>query len=238
MKPMKRFAIGFLSTVTLIVGTGCGCGEQELVDLRLLRDRGGDSLIQADLKPPCDAGVDHLPGPDLKLPTCSINNIQDGAETDIDCGGAVTGCPRCAEGQKCGGDYDCKDGLICDKSSHTCEVPALACNVSGNQADDLPADTTIEAFECLASAQNGQWIVDGTTQTIEVNRYGDPGACATITITSNTLGSTFVCVGQRCYQDCNASGKRCVIGTFDSTCTHSDFIDAATGRLLATADKK
>ena len=41
---------------------------------------------------------------------CS-NGVQDGDETDVDCGGSCEG--KCGSGQGCGGDEDCEDGTQC-----------------------------------------------------------------------------------------------------------------------------
>jgi hypothetical protein len=42
------------------------------------------------------------------VPTCS-DKVQDGNETDVDCGGA-TACLRCASAKKCQTDSDCASG--------------------------------------------------------------------------------------------------------------------------------
>lgn len=44
------------------------------------------------------------PAPDLGPPTCT-DGLQDGNETDVDCGGA---CPGCADGRRCAQDTDCQ----------------------------------------------------------------------------------------------------------------------------------
>ena len=56
------------------------------------------------------------------------NQILDGDETDIDCGGSI--CPGCGIGQACSQQLDCADG-VCDLiGSATCEVS----NTCGNGA--------------------------------------------------------------------------------------------------------
>ena len=53
-------------------------------------------------------------------PRCD-DEVMDGAETDVDCGGgAVSGCPRCPDGDGCGGGEDCRSG-VCTRS--LCQVP-------------------------------------------------------------------------------------------------------------------
>ncbi len=50
------------------------------------------------------------------------DGIQDGAETDVDCGGA--GCPPCANALHCAVDSDCVS-LTCSGAGGTCQPPAV-----------------------------------------------------------------------------------------------------------------
>jgi hypothetical protein len=57
---------------------------------------------------------------------------KDGAETDVDCGGAV--CGTCAQAKACSANGDCAsgfcaDGVCCDKA---CNTPCLACTAALN----------------------------------------------------------------------------------------------------------
>jgi hypothetical protein len=70
---------------------------------------------------------------DFTLGTCS-DGIQNGAETDVDCGGGtVTGCPLCANGKMCVHDGDCQSGLcmnrVCAPRDMTF-LPDLTCVAS------------------------------------------------------------------------------------------------------------
>lgn len=51
----------------------------------------------------------------VHVPACD-DGVQNGRETDIDCGGA---CTRCTMGHRCNVAADCTSGLICDRL-HTC----------------------------------------------------------------------------------------------------------------------
>ncbi len=67
-----------------------------------------------------------------------IDGLQNGAETDVDCGGGT--CPTCPDGSTCGGSTDCTsgvcaDGLCCDVA---CDGPCEACNSSGNEGTCTP----------------------------------------------------------------------------------------------------
>ncbi len=55
--------------------------------------------------------------------TCS-NGRLDNSESDVDCGGSNSGCPRCLGGKKCVIDRDCRS-LTCVASTQTCAAPAF-----------------------------------------------------------------------------------------------------------------
>ncbi|MBI1970781.1 hypothetical protein HYS47_03470 [Candidatus Woesearchaeota archaeon] len=75
----------------------------------------------------CGAGLfcdTALPDPICKAgttPTTCENNVRDGDETDVDCGGS---CSSCAAGASCLSDTDCATSF-CDASDRTCK-PAAA----------------------------------------------------------------------------------------------------------------
>jgi hypothetical protein len=60
-------------------------------------------------------------GCDAVSHTCAVTQCtdhkQDGAETDVDCGGG--GCRACLVGQKCLVNFDCQGGHVCS-ASHVC----------------------------------------------------------------------------------------------------------------------
>ena len=65
-------------------------------------------------------------------PACD-DQVANGAETDVDCGGAV--CGSCANGDTCSVGTDCVsgncvDGYCCDNA---CAAACRACNVSGSE---------------------------------------------------------------------------------------------------------
>lgn len=70
-----------------------------------------------------DAGANSLVIPD----TCA-DGLQDGTETDVDCGGANAGrqtqCPRCAETRACRSSSDCAEEADCDSDSNVCTTPS------------------------------------------------------------------------------------------------------------------
>jgi formylglycine-generating enzyme required for sulfatase activity len=65
-------------------------------------------------------------------PTC-FDGVQNGSETDKDCGGPT--CPPCTDGLMCSVASDCKSS-VCDPAKKTCSVPT--CNdkvLNGNETD-------------------------------------------------------------------------------------------------------
>jgi Dictyostelium (slime mold) repeat len=82
----------------------------------------------------------------LVVPGCALScsdGLQNGAETDVDCGGPT--CPACANGGRCGANTDCVSGRC---ASGTCAAPmALACP----SAADLPVASPFQ-----------EYVIDGT----------------------------------------------------------------------------
>src|SRR5262245_22406358 len=68
-------------------------------------------------------------------PTCS-DAIQNGNESDVDCGGA---CGPCADGQSCLGDADCEIG-VCSFGVCACGHPNERCCTDGSCHAPLACD--------------------------------------------------------------------------------------------------
>jgi hypothetical protein len=80
------------------------------------------------------------------------DGLENGAETDVDCGGA--GCPACEGGRKCLADADCAadvsvcvDGACCES---TCKLACLACNAVG-LCTNVPTGASDPAMFCTPS---------------------------------------------------------------------------------------
>lgn len=80
---------------------------------------------------------------DTKSNTCfnCMDGIQNGDESDIDCGGDR--CSACAQGKKCNIVNDCVGGTVCADGvccNSSCTQPCKACNLSASVGfcDDIP----------------------------------------------------------------------------------------------------
>ena len=84
--------------------------------------------LPPDLEPP---PADLLPPRDLIVP-CA-DGVQDGDETDVDCGGKS--CPACATGRHCMAPADCQDRGACTLS--VCQVPTCNDGVHNGAETDV-----------------------------------------------------------------------------------------------------
>lgn len=107
--------------------------------------------------------------------SCS-NFVQDGDESDIDCGGAQ--CGRCGDGRVCIGAADCASG-VCSSSGHCQEgaftVPADVYAIQGN-AGAVVAPGTQAGFAILAASGGSSfrliWTGDGAVTGTYHEFYG------------------------------------------------------------------
>ncbi|MBA3546289.1 MAG: DUF4215 domain-containing protein [Nannocystis sp.] len=127
----------------------------------------GDKVVQAGVEG-CDDGnqidADGCSNA-CKLPTCS-DNAKNGAETDVDCGGA--NCPDCALGKKCSANNDCTSGLckvgVCSAVTLTLPPNCAAANVTANQAY---MGAVMNSCGCHAGGAGGLTI--NSAATLKVN---------------------------------------------------------------------
>ena len=81
---------------------------------------GNDNLVGGANNDNCNGGpgTNTFAQCELGAPNSCVNAVQNGTETDVDCGG---GCPACAEGDSCISGSDCQSNLFCVGS--TCRGP-------------------------------------------------------------------------------------------------------------------
>jgi len=85
------------------------------------------------------------------------DGIKDGDESDVDCGGAATGAPRCTAGKSCNTHADCVDG--CGELSKTC-VTGKSC--TKHLGGDTCGATENASESCCSTAP-----LTGTAATID-----------------------------------------------------------------------
>jgi hypothetical protein len=122
-------------------------------------DCGGDACPLCDPGMSCAADADCTSGVCAPPPTCGFcadvcrspactDNVLNGAETDVDCGGPT--CPNCANGEACLADNDCQsgactagicEGTVCDPTACPtagCGGYPTCCNQTGQCSCLLP----------------------------------------------------------------------------------------------------
>jgi hypothetical protein len=80
-------------------------------------------------------------------PSCD-DGVQNGAESDVDCGGG--GCALCWNGAHCAYDADCASGL-CHLTDHTCGAPT--CTDGRKDGDETDRDCGGACAPCAASKE-------------------------------------------------------------------------------------
>ncbi len=85
-------------------------------------------------------------------PTCT-DQVQNGNETDVDCGGA--NCDACADGKKCTFETDCKSGVCSGSGQMTCQVPSCTDTVKNGSESDVDCGGTCTQKCGLGKGCNG-----------------------------------------------------------------------------------
>src|SRR5207253_1229083 len=74
------------------------------------------------------------------------NGLQDGTESDVDCGGPA--CPACPAGQRCGTALDCQNGLFC--ASGVCSTASCPDGVKDGPETDVDCGGQDGCARCTA----------------------------------------------------------------------------------------
>jgi hypothetical protein len=173
-------------------------------------DCGGDTCGPCDTGKVCLASTDCISNIcDSTSETCSapscIDEVMNGTETDIDCGGKT--CDPCEDDQGCLAGTDCTS-LVCDSTSETCSAPSCTDEVKNDTETDIDCGgDTCEACgngkACVGGIDCTSGVCDSTTKTCIAPACTDKVKNGTETDTD--------CGGAQC-SPC-ADGKKCLAGT-------------------------
>ncbi len=161
--------------------------------------------------------------------------IQNGTETDIDCGG---GCPGCAQGLSCAANDDCLS-LICIGES--CQFGTCGDNVVQADEDCDDGDTIAEVCDyevpscevCSATCQFEAGITSSCGDSIVHGEYGESCDDGGESASCNSNCTTSVC-GDAIHN--NTAGEACDDGGESATCNPNCTVSACgDGYINATA---
>ena len=130
---MRVLPFTFLALL-LVAGCSDDGGGSALPDQgvdQTVTDLAGKDLALPDQLAPDQLAPDLL-APDLTSPPTCTDKLQNGDESDVDCGGAT--CPACAHLKKCNKSGDCLSG-VCDKG--ICQKPSCSDKVQNGDESDV-----------------------------------------------------------------------------------------------------
>lgn len=153
-----------------------------------------------------------------------VDGMQNGSESDVDCGGAA--CGPCAMGQACSLDTDCMSDLSCDVTSGICT--ATSCNDGVQNGDE--ADVDCGGIEC-AGCPEGTPCSEGTDcdSGMCTNGACAPGYCGDGTVNAGEACDAGGQPSTECNPDCTltscgdgevnmSGGEDCDDGMETATC--------------------
>ncbi|MEZ4307779.1 MAG: lamin tail domain-containing protein [Polyangiaceae bacterium] len=229
----------------------------------------------------CTSGVPSNPGLPLGT-TCSQNGgevcngsgtcvaagcsdgVQNGDETDIDCGGSCV--TKCTNGQMCGGGADCASGICsggvcvecaaptdCPGTDNDCQTRTCNSNTCGFSFAGAGTPTSMQTTgDCKQNQCNGSGgiasvaddadlPVDGNDCTDDVCTAGvpsNPAFTAGASCSSNggsVCNGTGTCVECNAPADCPGSDTECQSRTCNSNTCGTSFVSAGTATPSQTA---
>jgi hypothetical protein len=137
--------------------------------------------------------------------------VQDGNETDVDCGGS---CAPCADGLKCQVDADCQSGF-CHPITKTCITASCTDSIQNQGETDVDCGGPICRFEKLCGTGQGCAIPDDCQSRICSSSKCRAPSC--LDGIQNQDETDVDCGGTTC-PGCT-TGKACVV---DKDCTAGD----------------
>ena len=144
-------------------------------------------------------------------PACT-DKVQNGDETDVDCGGAT--CLACLDTKKCLKDTDCVS-KVCDPTTQTCAKPICSDKVQNGDETDVDCGggtcpACADARKCLKDTDCVSKVCDPTTQTCAKPSCTDKVQNGDETDVDCGGGTCPACVdGELCSKDADCVSKVC-----------------------------
>jgi hypothetical protein len=181
--------------------------------------------------------------------TCT-DNVKNGTEVDIDCGGAD--CAPCADGKLCGAASDCASS-VCSGNPLNCQAPLCTDTVKNGSESDVdcggatcakcgPTKACAADGDCLGGSCVGNTCVPTCTDTVKNGTESDVdcgGTCAAKCATDKACGAAVdctssVCTGNVCQAPtCSDTVKNG--GEGDVDCGGSCAVKCASGKTCGAA---
>ena len=157
------------------------------------------------------------------------NNIQDGTETDVDCGGS---CPQCSDQKSCSKNEDCQSNL-CDPYTKLCKSFTTCSNgyKDGTESDTDcggQCESCISGESCYLNADCQSNLCDpytklciaSTTCDNDILDFGESdtdcgGSCPTPCSVGEMCVTDFDCQSAYCVDGLCAAANNCNNGQFD-----------------------
>jgi hypothetical protein len=193
-------------------GSGVDAGDSAPPGAEASAEAGPD----APAPPPSDTGP-----PASEASTACDDDVKDGDETDVDCGGS---CPPCGRGQQCRVPSDCGSspgcdvahgGCACDEASGVC----VADHCSDGMMDSSETDVDCGGPDCAGCGPRKGCAVDSDCSATLSGCDAQNGGC-----TCDALSMT--CVYDHCYDhkkdssetDVDCGGGACAVCTTGQGC--------------------
>jgi hypothetical protein len=197
-------------------------------------DCGGGTCSGCAVNKKCVSTTDCLAGEgcDTTTKRCDPNECndgtEDGAETDVDCGGPT--CSGCAVNKKCVSTTDCLAGEGCDKTTKTCD--ANECN--DGSKDGAETDIDCGGPTCSSCGVGKSCLVnsdclggdgcDKTTKTCDANDCNDGIKDGAETDVDCGGGTCAACaLGQICVAGTDCASGNCHGGTCAPACVNTTY---------------
>ncbi len=155
----------------------------------------------------CDSGVCDIDSGECLDPSCD-DGVQNGDETDVDCGGPD--CASCDSGSDCNEASDCASGICAEG---TCANPSCDDGIQNRDETDVDCgggicDSCADGLNCIANRDCNSGVCDQSTQTCAAPTCDDG--------VRNADETGVDCGGPNC--DACENGQGCAD---DSDCTSS-----------------